>query len=441
MRPATRGRQVPLEYVFVLLGLMVVAGVFNPVCNDFLGSRTQDYTEVNTTRLTLTLVIYASALALAVLRWNRTKTVLTNNLLVVAVIMLPFVSLMWTVDPDTTLRRSLAHVLSGGFCIYLASTISLEDLFRRLTLVCLIGAIASFIYVAMAPDMALHVGGHNDASWRGVYGHKNELGRIASIGVILSLFAVDRSGLETSIRLSALAMSVLLLILSQSITNWLIVAALALVIPAAHWLRATRVSSGVRVSVFVLITLAGASVVASGIGPVLEAVGRDMTFSGRTTLWRGVEIIVAAKYPVLGAGYGAFFTPRGGLDDLAPYLSYWSGIPNHAHSGYLNTRANLGWPGLVLLGALILVSLYRVIGRLVSGERNRVWVGVFAFQFLFLVNGFSESSSFKHTDIAWMLLLILTCYAAPARAVAPAIRRRFVTGYSANQRRRARARA
>lgn len=439
MKPASKASKAPLDDAFVLIGLMVVAGVFNPLFNDFLGSRAQDYTEVNATRLTTSLTLYVSALALAVLRWNRTKTVVANNLLVAAVIMLPFVSMVWTVDPDTTLRRSLAHVLSGAFCFYLVSTISPEDLFRRLTLVFLIGAIASFAYVAAAPGMALHIGGYNDASWRGVYGHKNELGRVASIGIIISLFTVDRSRLDMVIRLSALATAALLLILSRSITNWLIVAALVLVIPAAHWLGAKKVSVGVRVSVFVLIAVAGASIVVWGSGPVLEAVGRDMTFSGRTTLWRGVETIVAAKYPVLGAGYGAFFTPKGALDDLAPYLSYWSGVPNHAHSGYLNTRANLGWPGLLLLGALIAVSLYRVIRKLVSGERNRIWVGVFAFQFLFLVNGFSESSAFKHTDIAWMLLLIFTCYAAPIRVENPGVRRRFVTGYSAERRRRMRA--
>lgn len=438
MRVALRGRRLPLEYAFVLLGLMVVTGVMNPVFNDFLGSRTQDYTEVNPTRMSATLVIYALALALIVLRWGRTKTVLSRNLLVVAAIALPFVSLMWTVDSDTTLRRSLAHVLSGVFCLYIVSTVSFEDLFRRLTLVFLIGAIASFLYVAAAPGMALHVGGYLDGSWRGVYGHKNELGRIASIGIVISLFAVDRNRLEAAIRLSALAASVVLLILSQSITNWLTVASLGAVIPAAYWLRTTRISSGVRLSVFVLLALVCAGAVVWGAGPVLEALGRDMTFSGRTTLWRGVEAVVATKYPVLGAGYGAFFTPKGGLHDLAPYLSFWSGIPNHAHSGYLNTRANLGWPGLILLGALILVSLYRVVKTLISGDQARVWIGAFAFQFLFLVNGFSESSAFKHTDIAWMLFLMLTCYAAPARATQPAARRRFILHHPADERRRAR---
>lgn len=438
MTPLPQDQRRPLEYGFVLLGLMVVTGVLNPVFNDVLGSRTQDYTEVNPARMTFTLVIYSLALALLLLRWKRTRTLLARNLLVLAVIVLPLVSLIWTVDTETTLRRSLAHVLSGAFCLYICSTVSLEDLFRRLTLVVLIGAIASLLYVAAAPGLALHIGGYLDGSWRGVYGHKNELGRVASIGIIISLFAVDRTRLETGLRLAALAASILLLVLSRSITNWLIVASLGLVIAAGYWLRAAKISVGVRLTVLILLAVVCAGGVAWSASPVLEALGRDLTFSGRTTLWRGVEAVVATKYPVLGAGYGAFFTPKGGLYDLAPYLSFWSGIPNHAHSGYLNTRANLGWPGLVLLAALILTSLYRVLRKLVSGRGERVWVGVFAFQFLFLVNGFSESSAFRHTDIAWMLFLMFTSYAAPDRAIQPALRRRFPLHHPAPQRRRTR---
>lgn len=434
-------RRRPLEYGFVLLGLMVVAGVLNPVFNDFLGSRTEDYTQVNPARMSFTLVLYSLALALLILRWDRTRSVLSRNLLVLAAVALPFVSLIWSVDTDTTLRRSMAHVLSGVFCLYVVSTITLDDLFRRLTLVFLIGAIASFLYLATSPGMALHIGGYLDGSWRGVYGHKNELGRIASIAIITSLFAVDRNRLETAIRLGALAASVVLLLLSRSITNWLTVACLGLVIATAYGLRAPRVSVSVKLTGAVFGGALCAGAILWGAGPVLESLGRDMTFSGRTTLWHGVEAVAAARYPVFGAGYGAFFTPKGGLQDLAPYLSYWSGIPNHAHSGYLNTRANLGWPGLVLLAALVLVSLFRVVKRLVRGDRDRAWVGVFAFQFLFLVNGFSESSAFKHTDIAWMLFLMFTAYAAPDRPSQSAPRRRFIVQRSAEARRRARSAA
>lgn len=423
MRTAA-ARPAPFEYAFVLVGLLVISGVFNPVFNDVMGTRAANYTEVNPTRMAVTLSLYGLALILAVLRWRRTGIVLVGNSLVAAAIVLPLVSLAWSVDPDTTLRRAVAHVLTGAFCIYLASTVSLDDLFRRLTLTFFIGAVLSLIYVAMAPDLAIHDWGGLKGSWRGVYGHKNELGQAASIGVIVALFAVDQTRLQAGVRWAALVLSLVLLLLSRSATSWLAVASLLVIIPVGLMLRNRRFSPGVRLLFLAILTTFGVWMGLQGGGLILDALGRDLSFSGRTTLWRGVSEVVAAKFQILGAGYGAFFTPSGGIEDLAPYLSHWGGVPNHAHNGFLDTRANLGWPGVVLLWALILTSLYRVISILIRGQSPRVWVGVFAFQVLFLLNNFSESSAFRHTDLIWMLFLILTCHAKPVRAQATASRRR-----------------
>lgn len=438
MRPPSGARAAlpaQLEYAFVLSGLLVVAGVFNPVFNDFLGTRAASYTEANAARLAVNSAIYGIALALALLRWRRTSLVLAAHPLVIAAILLPLLSLIWSVDPDTTLRRASAHVLAGAFCIYLASTISLDDLFRRLTLTFLIGAILSLIYVALAPEAAIHAWGGLTGSWRGVYGHKNELGQAASIGVIVALLAVDRTRLDVCIRLAALGLSVALLVMSRSVTSLLVVVSLAVVIPTGFLLQNRQFSPGVRLLFLALLVLLGVGIASQWASLALEALGRDLSFSGRTTLWQGVSDVVADRFPVLGAGYGAFFTPSGGIDDLAPYLTHWGGVPNHAHSGFVDTRANLGWPGVVLLWGLILTSLYRVIDILIRRRAPRAWVGVLAFQVLFLINNFSESSAFRHTDLVWMLFLILACQGGPAQVPAPASVRRRRPSLSATARR------
>jgi exopolysaccharide production protein ExoQ len=77
--------------------------------------------------------------------------------------------------------------------------------------------------------------------------------------------------------------------------------------------------------------------------------GRDQdeediaSLTGRLPIWREVLRDVAAE-PLLGYGYGAFWTPQRVL-----HYSYVRGWEfTHAHSAYLETLLNVGGVGLVL---------------------------------------------------------------------------------------------
>jgi O-antigen ligase len=201
--------------------------------------------------------------------------------------------------------------------------------------------------------------------------------------------------------------------LSRSATSWLILSALVFLVPVAFLLRERRFTPGVRLLFASLLVVAAIGIASQGAGLALELLGRDFSFTGRTTLWRAVWDVVETRFPVLGAGYGAFFTPSGAVPDLAPHLTHWGGVPNHAHSGFLDTLANLGWPGVAILGLLMLSSLCRVLDILLRRQASRVWIGVLAFQVLFLINNFSESSAFRHADPIWILFLVMACQTAP----------------------------
>jgi O-antigen ligase len=138
--------------------------------------------------------------------------------------------------------------------------------------------------------------------------------------------------------------------------------------------------------------------------------GRDSTFSGRQTLWAGVIDAIQAKYSILGAGYGAFFTPKGAVNFLTPYLMHWGSIPEHAHNGLLNTWANIGIPGVVLGILLIVVLAARLLARLISDPTRKLWAASTCLLFLFLVNNVAASTAFTHSDIAWALIIIVYCY-------------------------------
>ena len=82
----------------------------------------------------------------------------------------------------------------------------------------------------------------------------------------------------------------------------------------------------------------------SAIGSAASTAGRDATLTGRTVVWQAL-LPIAMRHPVLGDGYGGFWTPE------KNHLFQIS----EAHSGYLEILLDLGFLGL-LIYFLFLVS-------------------------------------------------------------------------------------
>jgi O-antigen ligase len=92
----------------------------------------------------------------------------------------------------------------------------------------------------------------------------------------------------------------------------------------------------------------------------LPALNRDITFTGRTELWK--EVLAMDINPLLGTGYQSFWWgPR--LDLF--WEKYWW-VPNQAHNGYIETYLNLGAIGLFILIAIIVTSYRRICTMLLT---------------------------------------------------------------------------
>lgn len=420
-RPTLAGRA---EYGFTIFALLVVIGGMDPIFYDIFGSRSQDFGEVNSTRLVTSTAIYMVAIALLLMRLQIAQKIMWRNLVLLPVFLLPLISVFWSVDPRITSFRASAYLLTCAFSIYLVSSMSAEEFMRRLMIAIFIGGVASLIYAAVMPGVAIHHGGSLDGNWKGVYGQKNELGRIAALGVIVAIFCVPLNPAQKWMRWATIGIYMFLLIMSQSKTNWLILASMIGFIPLTRWLRNDGVAPSLRVATVVILATGLTILVLTQSSNILAAIGRDDSFSGRQTLWQGVSAVTEQKYPVTGAGYGAFFTDRGGIWDVKSYLRHWNSLPNHAHSGYLNTRAEMGYPGLIVLSLFILCLAWRLVSRMIHDSKRIVWAGYGALFFLFLVNNFSESVAFRHSDIAWIMVLTAFAHAIPPKRVTAVRRKR-----------------
>ena len=407
----TRGHDS--EYWYTLFALLFLTGAMIPLLYHLGGVRGGTYTESNPLRLGVATAIYLIA-AWLILRSKRAALIdlLQRNPLIIAVLFLPLASVLWSVDPEATFRRAAACTLTIVFCIYIAGRLSPEELLKRLMFVLLLGGIASVLYAFAFPQHGMNSEGANAGSWSGVYGQKNELGRVASLAIIVAYFVRPANQIERLYRYLTIAVFLFLLVMSQSRTNWFIMLGIAGFIPLLGVLRTKRLAVSLRVILVLSFGIAFVLLVALGAEELLSAVGRDDSFSGRQTLWRGVIAITNENFPILGAGYGAFFSDVGGVPELQLYyLTRWGSVPEHAHNGYLNVWADLGIVGLILLVVFLVTTSAHLLRRVIKEPNRPAWGAFSALMFFFLVNNMAGSVAFKHSDISWVLIVVASFYA------------------------------
>ena len=413
MIPAVAKRGHDWEYWYTLIALLFITGALAPLLGALGGGQVEARGNSNPVRLGLATLLYLVAGLLAVKSVGKTLGLLQKNPLAVALLLLPLASIFWSVDPELTFRRAIACALTIVFCIYLAGRLSPEELLKRLMFTLLLGGVASVCYSVLVPQLGMHFDAANYGAFRGVYGHKNELGRVSVIALIVSYFVRPSNQAERLYRFLSLSIFLFLLVVSQSVTNWLIMMGLAAFVPMLALFRTKRLSLFLRLLIVLSFGMATILLVASSAEALLAAVGRDESFTGRDTLWAGVITVVSERYPILGAGYGAFFSNLGGVRELL-FLVSWGGIPDHAHNGYLHVWADLGAVGLLILILFLITTLAHVLRRAINEPHRAAWGAFSALMFFFVVNNISSSTALKHSDIAWVAVLLVSFYARAA---------------------------
>src|ERR1700748_1653047 len=199
MRPAPQNwQQSPpgrLESFFIFVSLMLVTQALTPIL--MAGGTSDDALgDSNPATLLSALVIYTIAFFLVARRPGAMLETVKDDWLFVAIFALPVVSVIWSVDHGSSARRVVALVMTGVYCIYLARRLSPDDFLRRLLLALFVGGVLSLIYTLIDPQQAIEHSAINSGSWKGVYGHKAILGRIAAIAVTVSVYVKPKHSWE-----------------------------------------------------------------------------------------------------------------------------------------------------------------------------------------------------------------------------------------------------
>lgn len=317
-------------------------------------------------------------------------------------------SVLWSIDPATTLRRSIAVVgttLSGVLIGLAYSRYQLAAFIRR-NLAAFI--ILSVLVAVVLPSAGTHIGGKFDGQWRGLMSFKNQMGWMTAMFLIFWLDRANTRTLRDLLYLAPLALGLLLLFRTGSATG-ILVAGLGL--SALFSLKFYMASHRVRLPMVVL-GLLGSTVLVllwdSAMATSLELVGRSSSLTGRTSIWAAVLPFVEDKI-WLGHGYSAFWANPVQFFGADSWLSEL----NHSHNAYIEIAVDLGIVGLATQGVFI-VALLLQLWKLVQRDDPQGPVMLAAFVSLLLI-GMVGVLFFRPNTGTWLMIVAFSAYVTERR--------------------------
>ncbi|WP_417492735.1 O-antigen ligase family protein [Maricaulis sp.] len=354
------------------------------------------------------LPIYAIALVLMLARPGAALRTLGTNLPLLALIGLMAVSVMWSVAPDTTIRRAFALAMSASFGLWMASRWSWREMILLIaTTFVLLGLSSAAMAIAvpsMGIDHAVHAG-----AWKGVFWEKNTLGAMMAWGAVSGYAASRVDPKHWLFWMGCAAMCVALVLLSTSKTALLsCLLGTGIVIGIALCRRGFGFAS---LMIFLGLTVGITIATIMLIAPVeaLQALGRDATLTGRTDIW-GVLIEEIRTVPWTGYGYMAFWTAENGPVFWVRQATHWD-VPT-AHNGWIEIALAIGVPGVVLTAMVYLHAFLRAVGRIFRGPET-YWA--LAFIAMVLLVSISESNLVHQNSLGWVLFVATSAKLAERR--------------------------
>jgi exopolysaccharide production protein ExoQ len=276
--------------------------------------------------------------------YRKSKTISLGAALLLTVVAYLFMSVLWSIDPETSFRRAVEYLFFTLGLIGIANSLSANeylDLVRKLVF---LAAIASLLFLVISPATVLM----SDGPLRGIFSHKNVLGQVMAAGVLASLHKIRVGGN----RRSAVSMIVLFLGLTfaaKSSTSLMVIIVFCAV-------EIMLVASGRYFAIIMTVaSIPTLFIILLSPEVILDFLGKDATLTGRTDLWYYVNICISQR-PLLGWEFGAFWSQINPAANEISMTLGWS-VPQ-AHNGVLELLLEVGGIGTSLFAIVFARNIW-----------------------------------------------------------------------------------
>jgi exopolysaccharide production protein ExoQ len=400
-----------LEKAFVVSALFLFSGGLLTLVREMTGALS-DLNQTDPVSQAVFLLVYVITACLVLVWRKRFTRVVKRDTLLWFIIGIALLSVLWSAAPEVTLRRGVALIGTTALGVYVAMRFGLREQLQLLAWALGLGALFSLLFTLAVPAYGIM---EDPQGWRGVYAHKNGLGRNMALGALAFMLLALSERRYRWVSWAGFGLSIVLLLLSNSITGLVIFLTL---LPLLPLYRATRWPYTLAVPFLIVGVLLLGGLALWGLaneGTVLGFFNRETTFTGRTNVWSAAFDMIQER-PWLGYGYQAFWL---GWDGPSAYVLIVADFdPLSAHSGYLDLWLNLGLLGVVVFALGFLRAVTRAIYWVRSTKIDEgLWPS--AFLTYMLLYNITESAILARNSITWVLYVIVVLSMSRDRAKPP----------------------
>lgn len=305
------------------------------------------------------------------------------------------VSVIWSYDPLESFRRIIALIGTTLFGVAVAVYFGRDQFIILLRDSLFYVVICSVLLALLVPNVGTHVGGEFDGLWKGALSFKNQAGWLASLFCLIWLYAPPASRL---LWLFGLMVGFVFLLNTGSATGFISFLFGLVVYLFMRFIRVFK--KGLIGSVVVVFALAVllAVYVASNLEYLLGLLGKDLTLTGRLSIWLALIPYVSDKL-LIGYGYSSFWP---NVEDFFGYS--WMAEINHAHNGFVELLVDLGVLGLFICSFFLVAFLIRITLQAIrdKSELTRLSAALWA---VCMVIGMSGKVFYVPNSGIWVMLV------------------------------------
>ncbi len=330
------------------------------------------------------------------------------------------ISVTWTNSPMSSSKRWIKEFGNILVVLVLLSEVNpLQAIRAAFTRCAILFFPLSIIYIRYFPELGRRYSRGGGLEVTGVTTQKNSLGVMVLVcGLVLLWDWLERSRpgepprttLERFMPPTLLAMGIWLLLLSDSKTSMLCFGLGVLIISSVRLpILKQRISA---LGKYMLSAVVGFFLLDWKFGiteSVLSFLGRDMTFTGRTEVWR--ELMATNTNPLYGTGFMSFWDDPFYQSQLPSWVAF------SAHNGYLEIYLAGGILGVVALAVMILGTGSKINQSLSAGSNYAAFR--FAIFVAMLIGNFSESNFASMTPLGFLFLLTAIGETRPQYVTSP----------------------
>jgi exopolysaccharide production protein ExoQ len=247
-------------------------------------------------------------------------------------------------------------------------------------------------------------------AWRGIFDHKNGLGRVMALGLITILWVRARGSqwIRAALIFGFVLCTVELVGSRSATAAGIAVVGLTLVVLLRSPRRGPALAAIAGVSL-VGAALLGAAVFGGAIdaGDLLAVLGRDESLTGRTEIWSSVMQAISDR-PFFGFGYDVFWQHFAWYGQYIPPSIGWR--PFHAHNGYLEAALDFGLSGLGIAIALLLSGATHAWRFAMKAAPEHSGWSLLVILY-FVATNFTESVIGKYNSPDWIVLIVAILFA------------------------------